>query len=367
MQQAATIIVRTFSITLVFWLSFSCRKNEDMPPPPDSPQPIDGVSVDLSKVPYANLSEYNFFEGEMKNQIPAAGVLIYEPISSLFTDYALKKRFIWMPSGSKANYVSDSEILDLPVGSVIIKTFYYDNVLPNGTTKIMETRLVIRKSSGWIFAEYVWNEEQTEAYLDMNGSNQQISWLQDGLTMQTNYRLPSETECLICHKTYTEPIPIGIKPQHLNKSFQYIDGEMNQLQKWQNVGYLNGPIPSNILTVVDYADDSKPLRERVRSYLDINCAHCHQENSHCDYRPMRLAFSETLQSQNMGVCVEPEEFIDASLVNIITPGNATKSMMHYRLNSTHESNRMPLLGRTLVHQEGVNLLTAYINSISTCD
>jgi uncharacterized repeat protein (TIGR03806 family) len=318
-------------------------------------------------VPYPKLSDYRFFEGDMKNQNPAEGVLPYEPITSLFTDYALKKRFVWMPSGVKANYVADNKILDLPVGSVIIKNFYYDNMLPDGNTKILETRLMIRKSTGWIFAEYIWNEEQTEATLNMDGAYQNISWLQNGTPMSTNYRLPSGTECLICHKFQSNPIPIGIKPQHLNKSLQYADGEMNQLQKWVSVGYLNGPIPTDILTVVDYKDESKPLRDRLRSYLDMNCAHCHQENSHCDYRPMRLAFSETVLSINMGVCVTPDEYIEPQLINIITPGNTFKSMMHFRLSSTEESNRMPLLGRTLVHQEAVNLLTQYIESISDCD
>lgn len=347
-------------------LLFSCKKDKpeipDIPPPPDT-----GVSVDLSQVPYPNLSDYRFFEGEMKNQNPVSGVLPYEPITPLFTDYAKKSRFVWMPSGVKANYVDDDKILDLPVGSVIVKTFYYDNVLPNDVTKIMETRLMIRKSTGWIFAEYVWNEEQTEAVLDMDGSYQNISWMQNGTQMSANYRFPSGTECLICHKFNTNPIPIGIKPQHLNKSLQYADGEMNQLQKWVSVGYLNGPIPNDILTVVDYKDESKPLRDRLRSYLDMNCAHCHAENSHCDYRPMRLAFSETALSVNMGLCVTPDEFIEASLINIITPGNVSKSMMHFRLASTEESNRMPLLGRSLVHQEGVDLLTQYIQSISDCD
>jgi len=347
----------------------SCKKDKT-PYPLDPVNPIvpdTNVSVDLSKVPYPKLSEYRFFTGNMADHNPNAGVLIYEPITSLFTDYALKKRYVWMPEGSKANYIADNKILDLPVGSVIVKTFYYDNVMPAGNTLIIETRLMIRKDSGWIFAEYVWNEEQTEAYLEMDGSFKNISWMQEGTTMSANYRIPSDTECLICHKFQTNPIPIGIKPQHLNKNMQYADGTMNQLEKWISVGYLNGPLPGNILTVVDYKDESQPIKDRLRSYLDMNCAHCHQANSHCDYRPIRLAYSETITSENLGVCVEPDEYIEPSLTNIITPGNTFKSMMHFRLASTEESSRMPLLGRSLVHQEGLDLLTQYINSITNCD
>jgi uncharacterized repeat protein (TIGR03806 family) len=358
-----------FSILLLAIFVSSCRKDKTpLPSDPIDPNvPDTTVSVDLSQVPYPKLSDYRFFVGDMVNHVPNEGVLMYEPISSLFTDYALKKRYVWMPQGAKATYVSDNKILDLPVGSAIIKTFYYDNMLPDGSTKILETRVMIRKESGWIFAEYVWNDEQTEAVLELDGMNKEISWLQNGNTMSTTYRIPSDTECLICHKSQSQPIPIGIKPQNLNKTFEYQDGAMNQLEKWLAVGYLDGPIPSDILTVVDYKDETKPVKDRLRSYLDINCAHCHQENSHCDYRPMRLAFSETELSLNLGVCVPPDEFIQPGLTNIITPGNTFKSMMHFRLASTDESSRMPLLGRSLVHQEGLALLTQYIESITNCD
>ena len=49
----------------------------------------------------------------------------------------------------------DYSVLNLPVGAVLIKVFYYNNVQPSNSTKIIETRLMIRKASGWIFAEYM--------------------------------------------------------------------------------------------------------------------------------------------------------------------------------------------------------------------
>lgn len=349
------------SFLIILTAVMSCKKHEGNFAPYIDME----VKMDLTQVPYEKLSDYNFFIGEMKNQIPTSSVLPYEPISTLFTDYALKKRFVWMPDGSVSTYESDGEILNLPVGAALVKTFYYDNVQPSGDTRIIETRIMIRKSSGWIFAEYVWNDEQTEAFLDMNGSYTSISWDQDGTPKSTNYRIPSETECLVCHKLNDQPIPIGIKPQSLN--FKLPGEEKTQLQKWVSVGYLENNVPNNIVSAVDYHDASKSVDLRLRSYLDINCAHCHQEGKHCDYRPMRLAFSETVNPVNMGLCVEPEEFINTALINIITPANKDRSMMHFRMLSTDENVRMPLLGRSIVHEEGLQLMEDWINWKTTCE
>ena len=345
-------------------------KPDKMPVPryPSSLRDSTAISVDLRRVPYPKLSDYHFFIGKLKEQIPAEDVLLYKPASSLFTDYALKKRFIWMPKGKKAHYDGDAKSLVFPVGSVIIKNFYYDNVQPANNTRIIETRLMIMKEDGWIFAEYVWNEDQTEAFLDMNGSNTNVSWKNEhGVSLSANYRIPSKTECFTCHKLNEIPVAIGPKPQNLNNDLAFSDGTYNQLLKWVAVGYLeaNG-LPATIESTIDYTDVSKPLEMRVRSYLDISCGHCHQEGSHCSYRPIRLDFSETGDLKNMGVCVAPDEHLDADLKYIIMPQRTDASVMYYRLNTTDASVRMPLLGRSIIHVEGVELMKEWINSLAPC-
>lgn len=342
------------------------------------------VSVNLTQVPYQKLSDYHFFKGELKNQIPEDGVLPYKPISTLFTDYALKKRFVWMPKGSKATYNTDDTILELPVGAALIKSFYYENVQPNNTTRIIETRVMIRKSQGWIFAEYVWNQEQTEAYLNMLGSTTSISFKNDAdqIINVPQYDIPNESQCIICHKerilntngteTVTN-IPIGIKPQHLNFDYNYGNESKNQLAKWVEQGYLdsNFTYPTVANTCVDYHDTSKPVDLRMRSYFDINCAHCHNNNRHCDYRLLRLSFKNTGLANglsNMGVCMNTEDMqgFQPALSKIVTPMNKNRSMLYYRLNTTNASYMMPLHGRTIIHTEGVALIEEWINSLQPC-
>ncbi|MBB4808049.1 putative repeat protein (TIGR03806 family) [Chryseobacterium defluvii] len=352
------------SILCLFWL-FSCKNDEAVV------EVAQGsfVNFNINEVPYAKLSTYAFFTGDLKNLTPSSKVLPFEPASSLFTDYALKKRFIWMPAGTKATYVAGNKILEFPVGTVLIKNFYYNTIQPGNTTKIIETRLMIKKSSGWIFAEYLWNDAQTEADLVtgtdfMSGSSQNITFKKEnGDIVNIDYRIPSQSECLTCHKLGDDPAPIGLKPQNLNNNYNYPGNIKNQLQKLVDEGYLVS-YPANIASTVNYKDTSQPLDIRLRSYLDINCAHCHEQEGHCNYRALRLNFSSTTNLANLGVCVTADEPIDPTIQKIIRPGNHLKSVMNFRLDTEDESVRMPLLGRTIVDDKGVLLLQQWIDSFN---
>lgn len=358
-----------FTALIAMVILAACQKEEDFPASEDpDPTPETGVRFDLNQVPYPKLSDYRFFIDTMVHLHPNENVIPYDVITPLFSDYAKKKRFIWMPEGSAANYVADSVVIDFPEGTVMIKNFYYDNVQPSGERKLIETRLIYKKNGEWKFADYIWNEEQTEATFNLDGAYQNIEWMDaNGEIHTVNYRIPSEVECYTCHKFNDTATPIGPKPQNLNKAIVYDDGLKNQLEKWVEVGYFNNNYPSNIETVVDWTDPSQSFENRWRAYVDMNCSHCHRAGSHCDYRPLRLAWSETDNPDNLGICVTPEEYVAPQLTHIIARSNVNRSMMHYRLNTTEEQYRMPLFGRSVIHEEAVTLLEEYINSLSpTC-
>lgn len=324
------------------------------------------VSIFDGDTPHETLSAYNFFDGNLKNLSPTFGVYPYDLITPLFSDYAKKKRFIWMPNGVMANYINDYSPIDFPVGTFLIKNFYYNNVQPNNSSKLIETRLMYKKTNGWDFANYVWNDEQTEAFFTNQGSTINISWFEDGASKSTDYRIPSRAECFTCHNNIDDPTPIGMKPQNLNKDYNF-NGEMiNQLQKLSEVGYLNSNFPNSINTVVSWEDESESLNERVRAYLDINCAHCHSDSGHCNYRPMRFEFHLTENPENIGVCVDPDtQFIPNS--KIVAPNDIDLSILYYRISTTDETFRMPLLGRTINHREGIDLIEQWINSLDNCN
>lgn len=362
-------ILKILFLFSLFFTLLSCGSDDD------NYEPISPVVVDLSLVPYPKLSDYKFFEGALKNQEPAYKVIPYKPASELFTNYAHKKRFVWMPEGTSANYDGDENVFDFPVGAVLIKTFYYNNVQPSNTTKIIETRLLIRKNDGWKAYDYIWNEEQTEALLDTDGNGVfiPITWKENNIIKNVNYKTPSQTECITCHKinpTQTVggeiTIPIGPKPQNLNTDYNYGTSTINQIQKWKNTGYLGSNVSLNIpRSTVDWTDTSKSLEQRARSYIDVNCAHCHRTGGHCDYVNMRFNYSNT-DLQLFGVCMTPL-FSNAPGSHVITAGNADDSELVYRISSVEESEMMPIIGRSLVHEEGVLLVREWINSLNpTC-
>lgn len=333
----------------------------------DDPVEISPVVFDINAVPYPKLSDYNFFKSPMSALDPVYGVLPFQPASQLFTDYTSKSRFIWMPEGVSAQYVSDEKIFNFPSGTILIKNFYYDQALPSNSRRIIETRLIIKKNADWIFANYVWNEAQTEAFFDLDGSFTQVDFVHNGQTKNVFYRIPSQSECLTCHKTGDSAIPIGPKPQNLNFKLNFADGQQFQLDKWEDFGYLSLGTPANINSTVDYNDASQSLNDRFRSYVDINCAHCHSATGHCNYLPILLAFSETANPDNLGICVVPNidisGFIGIPVSHIVKPGDPVSSNMYQRIKSEEENIKMPMIGRNLVHEEAVSLTEQWINTL----
>ncbi|MCS6819970.1 MAG: hypothetical protein NZ522_08455, partial [Chitinophagales bacterium] len=196
------------------------------------------VALDVAKAPFKNLSDYNFFVGPLKALIPNDRVLPYDLNTPLFTDYAFKERFVYVPEGKSAEY-DTSEVLKLPVGSCLIKNFYYpqDFNKPEAERRILETRLLVHRQNGWEALEYTWNEEQTEATLNNIGGIKTVSWKHyDGSVKTTDYIIPTKNQCKGCHWYNNAIRPIGPKIRNLNKEFSYSDGKENQLVRWHKMG-----------------------------------------------------------------------------------------------------------------------------------
>ena len=325
-------------------------------------------AITIPAEPYEKLSQYQFFEGDLANLEPNERVIPYDLNSPLFTDYAHKARFVWMPEGTSASYTPE-EVLDFPKETVLIKNFYYHNDETDVSKgrKILETRLLINRGDEWEGVGYIWNEEQTEATREVIGDIQEVSWVNHiGKPQAINYIIPNKNQCKTCHLTGKKQIPIGPKVRNLNKTFAYADGEMNQLEKWASVGYLTGYEEGASHPKVAIWDDEKTgnLHDRAMAYLDINCGHCHNPKGSAKTSGLHLV-ADAQPDMSLGIykaTVSAGAGTGGNTYSIV-PGHPEESIMVYRMVSTNPGAMMPELGRTLVHSEGVALISEWIKEM----
>jgi len=312
--------------------------------------------VDLSGMGNSTLSSYGFFSGELKELEPAPDVHPYSINSALFSDYALKKRFVRIPNGKQAAYQGE-EVFDFPEGTVLIKNFYYPGDLRQADhdIRLLETRLLMLKDGTWNALTYVWNEEQTEAFLDVAGASIPVSWIHtDGKSRNIDYSVPDVNQCKSCHLKGDKVMPIGPSARQLNLG--------DQLTRLRDHGVLSGlPDLSLVPHLVSYEDEQEPIAERARAWLEINCAHCHRPDGQAKTSGLFLA-ADITSMMELGVGKAPVAAGKGSGGRSfsIVPGRPDESILVYRIESTDPGIMMPEMGRKLVHAEGVELVREWI-------
>ena len=233
-----------------------------------SVNPVDGKEKALG-----TLSEYGFFVGPLADLAPAEGVLPYALNTPLFSDYAEKARFVRLPPGGTMGY-REGEVLDLPVGSFLIKNFYYpvDARDPARGRRIVETRLLKHTERGWQAWGYVWNDEQTEAHYSPLGTKTEVVWTDlTGEQRTIEYEAPNQFQCKGCHSFEGELRPIGPSARQLH------GGAGDYLARWHTAGLLTGvPDDPTDWPVMDWRAPGTSVELRARAYLDANCGYCHR-------------------------------------------------------------------------------------------
>ncbi|MCX6216937.1 SO2930 family diheme c-type cytochrome [Spirosoma sp.] len=315
------------------------------------------------------LSDYGFFTGNPAAQKPAPGVVPYSLNTPLFSDYAEKLRFVKLPAGRSVTY-NDSSVLNFPEGTTLIKTFYYplDFRNPAKGRRLMETRLLVHQANGWKALDYIWNDEQTDAFLEVAGDTKTVSYIDaGGQTRQHPYTIPNLNQCKGCHNRNEVMTPIGPSIRQLNGDLAYgATGAENQLTHWQKSGMLTGlPSLANCPKAPVWNDPKTgSLNDRARIWLDINCAHCHNPKGPAMTSGLNLSLSET-DPTALGILKTPVAAGRGSGGHPydIVPGKPDESILIYRLASTDPGEMMPELGRKTTHSESIALLRDWIKAM----
>jgi uncharacterized repeat protein (TIGR03806 family) len=323
--------------------------------------PVDGARL-LADTAAPRLADYGLFI-DRAGRVPAAGVVRYTLNTPLFSDYAEKARYVWMPAGTRASY-SARGVLEFPVGTAIVKNFAFpaDFRAPGRDVRIIETRLLVRRADGWVPLSYVWNADQTEAVLKRAGVRVPIRFIDaGGAVVSLDYAVPNTNQCKQCHQQDGAVVPIGPTAANLNGG---LDGHgPSQLATWAASGRLAG-LPAKPPRLARWDDAAAPLADRARAYLDVNCGHCHSRAGFASNSGLYLQADEPVPA-HQGINKRPVAAGRGSGGRevSIAPGQPEASILLHRMESDEPGVMMPQFGRSMAHAEGVALVRAYIASL----
>jgi uncharacterized repeat protein (TIGR03806 family) len=313
--------------------------------------------------PLPKLSDYGFFAGNLADLRPVDGVVPYDLNTALYSNNALKARFMKVPPGTKAVY-NDSIAFSFPVGTYLIKNFFYYNDDRDSSKgrRIVETRLLVRTGDEWEGWPYIWNEEQTEALYDVAGERFEIEHVNyKGHEEIIGYRTPNKNECKGCHSRAGRLVPLGPTARNLNRTA--VGRSDTYLQHWQLIGMLDGDI-SNAPTLPSDWNRKFTVDQRARAYLDVNCGNCHSRLGPASTSGLFLDWKE-MDPAHIGIWKSPVAAGRGSgdFSYDIEPGKPGRSILLYRMKVLDPGTAMPEIGREQVDEAGVRLIEDWIKAM----
>jgi uncharacterized repeat protein (TIGR03806 family) len=309
---------------------------------------VDQAVVEGDTTPQ-KLSAFGF--GLTADNFSPVAALGYTLRTPLFSDYADKDRFVYIPTGREASVAADGTI-EFPIGTVLFKSFGWadhDNGRP------VETRLLIHRSSGWVALPYIWDADGKDATLALGGRRVPVTFKSpDGEAHSIRYAVPNKNQCKECHSKNGVIEPIGPKAQN----FVLDPAATGQVR----ARYFASP--AALKPTMPVWDDPKSgsVADRARAYLDVNCAHCHNPAGSASNSGLFLRWTDDPAGVNYGIGKRPTAAGRGSggMDFAIAPGDPAHSFMIYRLESTDPGIAMPEVGRSTVHKEGAALLRQWI-------
>lgn len=287
----------------------------------------------------------------------------YEVTNELFSDYAVKDRYVYVPEGKHA-MLRDDGFFDWPEGSMMVKNFAYSEA-QLGNARSIETRLLIKDESEWKAISYVWNDDESDAKIAKVGDLIPLEIDHKKDKLKFDYIVPNKNQCKSCHN-YNEQIdPIGFKYANLDNKIIVDGSKVSQLDFLEKKGIIKlGNYGEAIEPMIAYNDESQDIQKRALAYLDINCGHCHRPEGPGNTSGLYLQYDET-RTNHMGFCKGPVAAGKGSGGRKfdIYPGVADSSILYYRMASVDPGSMMPEVGRGLAHKEGLSIIEQWINNI----
>lgn len=321
------------------------------------------------------LSQSGLFK-DTKNYQFAHGVVGYTINASMWHDGANSSRLLAIPSDDPAIIFQRAQKtvnwyntkVKLPVGSVLAKTLSIP-VAKDGEffeTRI-ETQVALKDlAEEWQYYSYRWNEEGTDAELvGADGASRKLTIRGNtGEAESYTWQFSSRSQCRVCHSIWTGET-VGFVEEQLRNPLADSDGwrELSQ------AGYLRiddepQPLDNHYSGLVDPLDESLPLDQRARSYLHVNCSHCHMNGGNAS-TVFRVGFADRLAEARLSEAPMRGE-LGLRDARIVAPGEPTRSVLLLRL-AKQGTGHMPHIGAQRCDPVGVQLIHHWIASLPKDD
>ncbi len=300
---------------------------------------------------------------------PNPGILPYQPNLTFWSDFAVKRRWFAIPNASSKMTWSRDGKWTFPDGEIWVKHFDMELTRTNppisggtGPRKRIETRLIVKNATGSYGVSYRWNDAGTEATLVPDeGVSFPITVSENGVSRTQTWQIPSRGSCLTCHTPQAgHALSFNTRQLNLTNTLNGFAG--NQLDLLRNAGYFsNTPDSPNLLPRHLRPDETNyPVEARVRSYLAVNCAYCHQAGGtgpSWDGLP-ELSLAET--GLVNGVATNALQSGD----KLVVPNDLNHSVVRNRIALTNGYTRMPPIASSELDLTNIALVENWISNFN---
>ncbi len=315
----------------------------------------------------------------VKDHKLADGVYPFSVNVQAWADGATSVRFVALPGKSAVQWHDERQKIGYVEWLPFSQVFPKDSVLGRtltlelepGKTKRIETQLLHYDGAFWQAYTFAWNDDQTDAELVPADGTEKYFTVADkrvpGGKREQTWSFASRTQCLTCHTPWAE-VTLAFNPDQLNKPV----GGKNQLVTMCDLGMIErldkAKKPKEAFTDANTAklpkhtdphDDKAKLDDRARSYLHVNCSHCHR-NGGGGSVPFELTKGSDLK-QVLDVKPTRGDF-GLSEARIIKKGEPFHSTLLFRM-AKFGKDRMPHIGSELPDREGLRLVDLWIRGL----
>lgn len=284
----------------------------------------------------------------------------YTPAAPLWSDGAVKRRWLYLPPGTTIDTSSPNDWV-FPIGTRTWKEFKVDG-------KLIETRLFWKvREDYWRRGTYQWNDDETQAEFTLGG---------DIEIDRGTYHIPESTECDDCHDGQEDHV-LGFNAVNLG-----LGGAGGvTLAQLVDEGLLSDP-PDNVeLSIGEdetgLDDDGVPLAAKALGILHTNCGvTCHNgtPNATANLTDQNLRL-DALQldgsapndgwnvlATTLGQRAQGKQWPDRP-VRII-PGDPDNSLIVQLMGSRKANgarSQMPPIGTSMVDEDGLAIVREWIS------